>query len=161
VPRRKEEPAVEVTLPITPMLDMSFQLLSFFVVTFRPPSQEGQLSVDLPKLDASPKPTDPLTIEDAPKDEYTITVNGDSEIRSISLKGATVTEKAVADTGSLFTQLKQIADAKGKDAGATVSITIEADDRLVYSKLIEVMDICKKAGFESMSMKPNRGKAGS
>ena len=34
VARRKEEPPVDVTLPITPMLDMSFQLLSFFVVTF-------------------------------------------------------------------------------------------------------------------------------
>ncbi len=160
MPRRKEEPAVEVTLPITPMLDMSFQLLSFFVVTFRPPSQEGQLSVDLPKLDASSSPTDPITMESV-KDEYTITVNGDTEIRSISLKGTTVTEKAVADTGSLYTQLKQIADAKGKDAGQLVSITIEADDRLVYAKLIEVMDICKKAGFESMSMKPNRARAGS
>jgi len=42
-----------------------------------------------------------------------------------------------------------------------VSITIEADDRLVYSKLIEVMDVCKKAGFESMSMKPNRPRGGS
>jgi biopolymer transport protein ExbD len=159
VPRRKEEPAVDVTLPITPMLDMSFQLLSFFVVTFKTPSQEGQLSVDLPKVDGSPTPDQAITDPNV-KDEYTITVNGDSEIRSISLKGATVTEKTVADTGSLFTQLKAIADAKGKDTGS-VSITIEADDRLVYSKLIEVMDICKKAGFESMNMKPNRTKAGS
>jgi biopolymer transport protein ExbD len=160
VARRKEEPPVDVTLPITPMLDMSFQLLSFFVVTFRPPSQEGQLSVDLPKLDAAASPTDPIS-EDTIKDEYTITVNGDSEIRSISLKGLTITEKPVADTGSLYQQLKVIADSKGANAGTQVSITIEADDRLVYSKLIEVMDVCKKAGFESMSMKPNRPRGGS
>lgn len=107
MPRRKEEPGVDVTLPITPMLDMSFQLLSFFVVTFRPPSQEGQLSVDLPKLDASSSPSDPITI-DSVKDEYTITVNGDTDIRAISLKGPTVTEKPVADTGSLYAQLKQM-----------------------------------------------------
>ena len=157
MPRRKEEAGVEVTLPITPMLDMSFQLLSFFVVTFRPPSQEGQLSVDLPKLDAG-NPTD--ITNDTIKDEYTITVNGDTEIRSLSLKGQTITDKPVADTGSLFQQLKTIADAKGKDAGTLVSITIEADDKLIYSKLIEVMDVCKKAGFESMSMKPNRARAG-
>ena len=157
MPRRKEEAGVEVTLPITPMLDMSFQLLSFFVVTFRPPSQEGQLSVDLPKLDAG-TPTD--ITNDTIKDEYTITVNGDTEIRSISLQGQTITEKAVADTGSLFQQLKAIAESKGAKAGELVSITISADDRLIYSKLIEVMDVCKKAGFESMSMKPNRSRAG-
>ena len=156
--KRKEEPSVDVTLPITPMLDMSFQLLSFFVVTFRPPSQEGQLSVDLPKVDASSKPDQPI---DSPiKDEYTVTVNGDTEIRSLSLKGPAVTDKPVADTGSLFQQLKAIAEAKGKNAGELISITIEADDRLVYSKLIEVMDVCKKAGFESMSMKPYKTKAG-
>ena len=158
--RRKEEPSVDVTLPITPMLDMSFQLLSFFVVTFRPPSQEGQLSVDLPKLDASANPDQSFT--DAAKDEYTITVNGDTEIRSLTLKGPAVTEKGVADTGSLFQQLKNIAEAKGggKNAADSVSITIESDDRLIYAKLIEVMDVCKKAGFESMNMKPFKNKAG-
>ncbi len=29
-------------MPITPMLDMSFQLLSFFILTFRPMPTEGQ-----------------------------------------------------------------------------------------------------------------------
>lgn len=156
--RRKEEAAVDVTLPITPMLDMSFQLLSFFVVTFKSPSQEGQLSVDLPKLDASAAPSD-VTF-DAPKDEYTIIVNGDTDIRSLSIKGPTLTDKGVQDTGSLFRLLEDIAKAKGKAAAETVSITIEADERLVYAKLIEVMDVCKKAGFESMNMKPYKPKGG-
>ncbi len=34
--KRKDETPVDVTLPITPMLDMSFQLLSFFILTFHP-----------------------------------------------------------------------------------------------------------------------------
>ena len=51
--RRKEEPPVDITLPITPMLDMSFQLLSFFILTFRPIATEGQMPVALPKLDVS------------------------------------------------------------------------------------------------------------
>lgn len=156
MPKRREEPPVDVTLPITPMLDMSFQLLSFFVVTFRAPSQEGQLSVDLPRADASAQATE--TSFDA-KDEYTITVNGDNDIRSLSLKGPTVTDKVVQDTGSLFKLLEDVAKSK-KDAANTVSITIEADERLVYAKLIEVMDVCKKAGFESMNMKPYKPKGG-
>ena len=35
--RKKKKPDyVEPDLPITPMLDMSFQLLAFFVMTFNP-----------------------------------------------------------------------------------------------------------------------------
>ena len=46
--KRKREPGVEVELPITPMLDMTFQLLFFFIVTFNPQSLEGQLDFMLP-----------------------------------------------------------------------------------------------------------------
>ena len=35
--RRQGTDFVEPDLPITPMLDMSFQLLAFFIMTFKPP----------------------------------------------------------------------------------------------------------------------------
>src|SRR5262245_23900088 len=40
----------KVVLPITPMLDMTFQLLFFFIVNFKatPTMQEGQLEMALP-----------------------------------------------------------------------------------------------------------------
>src|SRR4051812_2855720 len=48
--RDKGDPPVEVSLPITPMLDMSFQLLAFFVMTFQAANAlEGQLDMYLPK----------------------------------------------------------------------------------------------------------------
>ena len=34
--RRFEEPEGEIVIPVTPMLDMTFQLLIFFIVTFNP-----------------------------------------------------------------------------------------------------------------------------
>jgi len=37
----------EVEVPITPMLDMAFQLLTFFVLTYRPAPQEGQFVMSL------------------------------------------------------------------------------------------------------------------
>jgi biopolymer transport protein ExbD len=38
----------EILLPITPMLDMSFQLLFFFICIYKPPlSQEAQFLIDL------------------------------------------------------------------------------------------------------------------
>src|SRR5882762_9919615 len=44
---------VEPDLPITPMLDMSFQLLAFFIMTFKPAPTEGQIALALPKDEGS------------------------------------------------------------------------------------------------------------
>ena len=38
---------MEVQVPITPMLDMAFQLLTFFILTYRPAPTEGQFSMNL------------------------------------------------------------------------------------------------------------------
>ena len=43
--RRKQE---DVELNVTAMLDMAFQLLTFFILTFRPAPIEGQISLRLP-----------------------------------------------------------------------------------------------------------------
>ena len=56
----------KVDMPITPMLDMTFQLLAFFVLTFQPQSAlEGKLEFSLP---ANPPPvgtveTPPVIVE--------------------------------------------------------------------------------------------------
>jgi biopolymer transport protein ExbD len=50
--RKKRKPDEEVTIPITPMLDMAFQLLTFFILTYRPAPSEGQFSMNL--LPSSP-----------------------------------------------------------------------------------------------------------
>ncbi len=42
--KRREE---NVDVPITPMLDMAFQLLTFFVLTYRPMPAEGQFVMNL------------------------------------------------------------------------------------------------------------------
>ena len=47
--RHKPAAGTEITLPITPMLDMSFQLLFFFISTFKlPTGMEGTLDLLLP-----------------------------------------------------------------------------------------------------------------
>ena len=43
--RRSQE---EVELNMAAMLDMAFQLLTFFILTFRPPPVEGQVALRLP-----------------------------------------------------------------------------------------------------------------
>src|SRR3954468_2099831 len=45
---RGGEPKQKINLPITPMLDMTFQLLFFFIMNFHPADLEGQMDVSLP-----------------------------------------------------------------------------------------------------------------
>ena len=46
--RYRPGPPEEVSFPVTPMLDMAFQLLAFFILTFKAPSAETHLDLDLP-----------------------------------------------------------------------------------------------------------------
>jgi biopolymer transport protein ExbD len=46
--KKKGEPPIDVMLPITPMLDMAFQLLAFFIMVYRPAAKEGQEELVLP-----------------------------------------------------------------------------------------------------------------
>src|SRR5579864_241286 len=49
----------DVEIQVTPMLDMAFQLLTFFIMTFRPAPAEGQFAMNL-------LPSQPATRMDAP-----------------------------------------------------------------------------------------------
>jgi len=154
--KRKEEPPFDITLPITPMLDMSFQLLSFFIITFKPMPIEGQLAINLPKLDSTntPPQDQPLPPEEK-KDEYRITVYSQAgEVSLMTLVGPTEAPKnEIRSFQQLYDELKKITKPAGRGADA-ISITIEAAPDLVYSRLIEIMDLCKKAGYESVNLMP-------
>lgn len=42
----------DVELNVAAMLDMAFQLLTFFILTFRPPPAEGQIAIRMPPAQA-------------------------------------------------------------------------------------------------------------
>src|SRR5262245_18747814 len=46
--RRRHHTKQQVKLNLAAMLDMAFQLLAFFILTFRPSPMEGQLALRMP-----------------------------------------------------------------------------------------------------------------
>lgn len=157
--KKKKEPLIDITLPITPMLDMSFQLLSFFMLTFHPMPTEGQMSINLPKIDTtdSPPPMDQITPPEDKKDEYTITIYAaQGDIGLISFKGPVTGSADLQGENkfaALLKALKDIPKPAGKGAEG-ISITIEAAPDLNYSRLIDVMDICRRSGYDSVNLTP-------
>src|SRR3954447_21403460 len=57
-------PGVQLSLIITPMLDMSFQILSFFIMTYHPSALEGHINGNLvPPTKAAIASKNPVKIE--------------------------------------------------------------------------------------------------
>src|SRR2546423_39877 len=80
--RKNQDPPTEIVLPVKPMLDMTFQLMFFFLTTFNPSSiKEGQMDLSLPaKSEAAAKdpsmvnPTSEAHKEEI-EDKATVTIN--------------------------------------------------------------------------------------
>lgn len=163
MPRRRRlapDSPIEIQLPVTPMLDMSFQLLSFFVITFKAASaSEGQLEMFLPKPQ-EPKAKDPAQIDttketSAELDEsadvtLSLTATSAGDLLAITIrekKESVITGKTVAEmTAALKEQLKKIRAAGGNQN----NIKIEPAAMLKYARIVDVMDACLSAGYRSI-----------
>jgi biopolymer transport protein ExbD len=158
--KRKAEPGVSVDLPITPMLDMSFQLLAFFILTFKAPSMEGQIALKLPSSDPPPSATpveDKEILPEDKDDEYTLVIspNRDGAAGDMSLKTPTTAYLFPVDDAerlkALFQRLKELQENQ-KATKKNASIKIEIYNDLLYAQLVTLMDVCRKAGFNSIGI---------
>lgn len=161
--RRKKSPSapVEPDLPITPMLDMSFQLMAFFILTFRPAPTEGQISLALPKLDGGPPQTVQISPDITEEDEIILQVyaSDDGQILNVfaAPKTGTIEISKGNDTKPVFDYLKE--RAAGAVGGKPPKLKIEMAERLNYQYVIKLLDEAKRAGFDAVSPVPlNPGK---
>jgi biopolymer transport protein ExbD len=148
---------VKVEIPITAMLDMSFQMLIFFIMNFNPSDFEGQMDMALPvRMEPAARnepPAEPPPVggpDMNPPVEVTVVVrtvhdganHGDiSQVVVRDLAGDTV----VPNLDTLTAHL-----AKARD-GLTnkEDVKIEGDSRLQWREVVRVMDAVHKAGFNA------------
>ena len=157
--RRSREAPIEIVLPITPMLDMSFQLLAFFVMTFRVLGPaEGELDMYLPKAgEAKAKVPDAVDLSktsDADIDQSSdlsvvIEATSGGDVSKLLVKDKAASHP-VDDVKALQAKLKQM---RG-DLANKGNIKIEAESKLKYARLIAVMDACLAAGFTQVGSAP-------
>jgi biopolymer transport protein ExbD len=161
--RSKPDPSLDVELPITPMLDVAFQVLLFFILTYHPAQfVEGQMELALPDaakaqaatpLEAKPDPSMPGEAE-LPS-EITVVVrtkhdgSHDGGISQISVQE----RQGSQDFPDQETLRKYLEEAR---SGLTNQndIKIRAESELKYGSVIEIMDACTRAGFRSVGFGP-------
>jgi biopolymer transport protein ExbD len=162
--RRKTESGPEPTLPVTPMLDMAFQLLAFFVMTYHPSDLEGQMELSLPS-EAITKAKDKEDIKpDAPVDKdqdlnlsanLTVIVRTQRDnVNNGIISGISLQDDA--GTAPVDTLDKRREELKKRSATVAnkENIKIQADSKLKWEEVINVMDVCQQAGFKNISFVP-------
>ena len=157
--RRSDE---EVTLNVTAMLDMAFQLLAFFVLTFRPPPGEAQIFLKLPpaqpvagftgsqkagsddtKDSKDVKPTKSLTV--------TLLDRGTGSITDVQVGIPSVAMKSIP-YNDLEGELKVYFKAKDENEtggqkgvqGDYEQVVISASPTLRWDEVMKVMELCTK-----------------
>jgi biopolymer transport protein ExbD len=153
--RSKKRPPMpeEVMFPVTPMLDMAFQLLAFFVLTFQAPSGETHLDLDLPATPAA-MPGAPQGEAREPVSKVDADLENDLWVRAEAddlgdLKALRLGEAAVPDVDALGDRLKRYVEVLN---GKPLRVRLVADDGLRYEEAARVMTACSAAGVGAIRL---------
>jgi biopolymer transport protein ExbD len=148
---------VEADLPITPMLDMSFQLLAFFIMTFHPAPSEGQIAMSLPPQDlgggvSAPDPT----AEKPVKYIVQVVATETGTIKTITIRedgsAAAETKDLGADIQNYFKELQTLTK---QVSGKPAKLTLELDEKLLEAYVVQLIDHGIRAGFTDISPVPS------
>jgi biopolymer transport protein ExbD len=153
--RRKVRRAEEPTMQVAPMLDMAFQLLTFFILTYRPMPTEGQFLMNL-------LPAQPATSigAEAPSEAASDKLPASLRTLPTVLKagpGGALAEIAVGDqtiptdTAALEKELDKFLQDPNLPFDQTL---LKVDPNLKYSELMKVVNAFSNA-FTHAKKPPN------
>ena len=156
--RRQGTDHVEPDLPITPMLDMSFQLLAFFIMTFKPAPTEGQIALALPK-DESSGPTSVILPLDTEKPSHyvvrvTATDGGAIENMTIAEESRLGAAKDLGTSVTAYRDELKAASARVEGRSRPGKLTLELDGKLLEGNVMQLMDTGVRAGFTDIAPVP-------
>ena len=159
-PSSRPGPPEEVAFPVTPMLDMAFQLLAFFVLTFREPSRETRLDLYLPAAPAA-LPSGLRGTSDAPALRANPDLENDLVVRAEAdargrLRSLRLGESPLNSPAALGGRLRRYAEVL---AGQPMRVVLVADDTLRYEDAALLIGTCSTAGVSSIRLADPSGRA--
>jgi biopolymer transport protein ExbD len=142
--KRKSRGKEEVELNLAAMLDMAFQLLAFFILTFRPSPVEGQITLRMPPPQSIIKTVGGTAAGDDEKNTdplkglqtliITVIPNAEGNVGQLL-----VGENIVGSVRRLDDRLKQVFG----DAGTPFEqVVVQVGSKLRYDALMSVIDVC-------------------
>jgi biopolymer transport protein ExbD len=155
--KRKEDAPIEPTLPITPMLDMTFQLFAFFVFTYSPQALEGKMDFSLPASGdfkaQSPDQVDPTKSDTEVALESDLTV----EVRTVTdgVNKGNISQILIKsrEGDTPVSNLEELARHLAKVRPGLLNqneIKVTGESNLKWAFLVDVMDVCRNSGFKQV-----------
>jgi biopolymer transport protein ExbD len=150
--RRYHRSQGEVELNLASMLDMAFQLLAFFILTFRPSPIEGQLSLHLPPAvpitNVASDKTDTAQAADAGATtakslEISVFAGAKGDVTRVQV-GLRVAFVGPADAVNLRKLEKHLHEAFGFAGTPFEQIVVRVAPNLRYEELMKVIDVCTR-----------------
>jgi biopolymer transport protein ExbD len=134
---KRQEKGLGESPDLTPMIDIVFQLLIFFMVTAVFAVTPG-LDIKLPEAEEAQAPE---------KENLFIVVDQDGNMK---LNHQTVT----------FSNLKNKLQEKRQLLDNTTMIIIQGDERATHGQIVQIMDIARQVGVvdQIIATEPNRGR---
>jgi biopolymer transport protein ExbD len=147
--RRRSEGAVELNLAA--MLDMAFQLLTFFILTFRPAPVEGQISLRMPSAQPVTPVKDAVQAGDNAANNNPVQGLNSLVISVIpnaagGIGSMAIGEGAVATLTGLNDRLKTVLSDQ---ASPFDQVVIQVGPGLRYDALMGVVDVCTRQKLPS------------
>jgi biopolymer transport protein ExbD len=133
--RRKNRGAENTEVDMTPMIDMTFQLITFFMLTLNFSQAEQDERIQLPVSQLA-KPA-----EDATDDPITLQLMRDG---MVIYAGEPV---LVRDMGGYLENEKRAMIAAGKEPNAA-TVIIRADGRSKTGEVQDLIKVCQEKGFD-------------
>jgi biopolymer transport protein ExbD len=136
------------------MLDMAFQLLAFFVLTFKAPSAETHIDLHLPATPAA-LPSAPRGLaRPSPSRAVDADLENDLLVRAEAddlgdLKALRLGEAALPDLPALGERLRRYSRLLGT---RPLRVRLVADDRLRYEPAARIIATCSAAGVASVRL---------
>jgi biopolymer transport protein ExbD len=146
--KKKHRSQEEVELNLAAMLDMAFQLLTFFILTFRPAPVESQISMRMPppipvtqqsgsEIGSDDKSTDPLA--GLKRLTVTITSTKQGEIDQIVIENQRMKDQATTDLRlvALDKRLNEIFKETPSE-----EMVVQYGSALRYEFVTRVLEVC-------------------
>ncbi len=143
--RAKRRSGEEVELNLAAMLDMAFQLLTFFILTFRPAPTEGQVNLRLPPpvgvtRAGGEAPGKDFDAKQPPKGMNTLVISAFSDKQG-AIAALAVGETAVGNLPALDNRLQTVFS---DSTNPFDQVIVQVAPELRYDELMRVIEVCTR-----------------
>ncbi|MFO0964162.1 MAG: biopolymer transporter ExbD [Gemmataceae bacterium] len=163
---KSRDGGIQLGLIVTPLLDVSFQLLAFFIMAYAPNADErwidaasGRAEIGKPAAPGSGLPPKDVA---APEDQINVLLTPDKTTGApaaihVRKSSDLADAKTSIDMGrgelAALVELERRLTALAKEStelGTRMSVRIEADNAMRFDYVMRVYALCRKIGLENV-----------